>query len=167
MAKGGRWWLGEDSCDIVIKASPERVYDLVADLPRMGQWSPECNAVEWSGGSTGPAEGATFVGHNSGGPFKLVRWSRRGRVLSAVRGQEFAFATEEGGRESTRWCYRFEPDEDGTRVTESYEVNWIPAWARVIDVPTNRHRELRNAMHHTLLELKAAAEGMAEGTARS
>ena len=47
---------------------------------------------------------------------------------------------------------------DGTRVTESYQVKWIPAWARVVDVPTNRYRELRDAMQHTLGRLKVAAE---------
>jgi hypothetical protein len=47
---------------------------------------------------------------------------------------------------------------DGTRVSESYQVRWIPTWARIIDVPTNRHRELRQAMRHTLRRLQAAAE---------
>ena len=59
-------------------------------------------------------------------------------------GPEFAFVTEEGGRESTVWRYRFEAIDGGTRVTESYEVKWIPAWARIVDVPTNRARELRD-----------------------
>ena len=81
-----------------------------------------------------------------------------GRVLIADPGRDFAFVTEEGGRESTEWRYRFEPVEGGTRVTESYEVKWIPTWARIVDVPTNRHRELREAMRHTLEQLKSAAE---------
>jgi hypothetical protein len=51
--------------------------------------------------ATGPAAGAKFVGHNRGGPFKLMRWSRHGRVLTAEPGREFTFITEEGGREST------------------------------------------------------------------
>ena len=59
------------------------------------------------------------------------------------------------------WRYRFEPLADGTRVTESYEVRWIPVWARIVDVPANRHRELRDAMRHTLEQLKAAAEAAA------
>jgi hypothetical protein len=156
--KKGRWWLTQDSHQNIINATPEHIYDLVADLPRMGEWSPECQRVEWQGGAAGPAEGAKFVGHNRGGPFKLMRWSRHGRVLVADPGREFAFATEEGGRESTVWRYRFEPVEGGTRVTESYEVKRIPAWARIVDVPTNRHRELQDAMRHTLEQLKSAAE---------
>jgi hypothetical protein len=59
------------------------------------------------------------------------------------------------------WRYRFEPVEGGTRVTESYEVEWIPAWARIIDVPSNRHRQLQQGMCHTLEQLKNAAEATA------
>ncbi|HEX3979858.1 MAG TPA: SRPBCC family protein [Acidimicrobiales bacterium] len=154
----GRWWLTTDSRHATIRATAEKVYDLVADLPRMGEWSPECQQVEWTDGSTEPVVGATFVGHNKGGPAGLMRWSRRGRVLAAERGRSFAFVTEEGGRESTEWRYTFEQVEGGTRVTESYNVRWIPTWARIVDVPTNRCKELAEAMEHTLDRLKAAAE---------
>jgi len=153
-----RWWLRQDSRSVVIEAPPESIYALVADLTRMGQWSPECRQVEWLEGSTGPVEGATFVGHNRGGPAGLMKWSRQGRVLTAEPGREFAFVTEEGGRESTEWRYRMEPVDGATRVTESYLVHWIPTWARILDVPTNRARELRLAMAHTLERLKTAAE---------
>ena len=156
--KNQRWWLTQDSEQIVVNATPERLYQMVADLRRMGEWSPECQAVEWEAGATGPAEGARFVGHNRGGPRGLMRWSRGGRVLIADAGREFAFATEEGGRESTTWTYRFEAIEGGTRVTESYRVQWLPAWARIIDGPLNRRGELHRHMRHTLEQLKAAAE---------
>lgn len=163
----GRWWLTEDSRDVTIEATPERIYALVADLPRMGEWSPECQRVEWIEGSSQPVAGARFIGHNQGGPKGLMKWSRRGRVLVAKSGSEFAFITEEGGKESTEWRYLFEPVDGGTRVTESYKVHWIPAWARIVDVPTNRHRELSEAMAHTLEQLKKAAESaVAEGDIR-
>jgi len=141
-----------------IDAPPDRVYAVVSDIRRMGEWSPECQRVEWTDGSDAPVPNATFVGHNRGGPMGLMKWSRRGRVLTAERGREFAFVTEEGGREGTVWRYRFEPAGEGTRVTESYTVDWIPTWARIVDVPTNRHRELVEAMRHTLQQLKTAAE---------
>ncbi len=159
-----RWWLTQDSEELVINASPESLYQLVADLSRMGEWSPECQAVEWEDGTTGPAEGARFVGHNRGGPGNLMRWSRRGRVLAADAGREFAFVTEEGGHESTVWRYRFEPVAGGTQVIESYDVKRIPVWARIIDVPTNRHRELLEGMRHTLQQLKTAAEAMSSAS---
>ncbi len=93
--------------------------------------------------------------------------NRLGRVLVADPRSEFAFVTEEGGRESTEWHYRFEPTEGGTRVVESYVVQWIPLWARIVDVPTNRARELRDGMDHTLGQLKTTAEGASAPEAAS
>jgi hypothetical protein len=156
--KERRWWLTSGSEQIVIKANPEHVYELVADMPRMGEWSPECQRVEWQDGVSGPAEGATFVGYNRGGPLRLIRWSRHGRVLAADPGREFTFFTEEGGRPSTQWRYRFESFDGGTRVTESYDVKWLPLWARILDGPLNRRGELHDGMRHTLEHLKAGAE---------
>jgi hypothetical protein len=63
-----------------------------------------------------------------------------------------------GAPNANEWRYRFEPVEGGTQVTESYEVRWIPAWARIVDIPANRHSELQDAMRHTLEQLKSAAE---------
>ena len=83
----GRWWLTKGSEAIVIDTTPHAVYELVADLPRMGEWSPECVKVEWQEGATGPAVGARFLGHNRTGPGKRIKWSRRGRVVSAEPGQ--------------------------------------------------------------------------------
>jgi len=153
-----RWWLRQDSEQTFVAASAKRVFQLLADMPRMGEWSPECQQVEWTGDTAAPAVGARFVGHNRGGPRGLMKWSRGGRVLVADPGREFAFVTEEGGKESTIWRYQLESVDGGTRITESYEVKTIPAWARVIDIPTNRARELREGMRHTLARLKVAAE---------
>src|ERR1700681_4487393 len=105
-ASSTRWWLRQDNEEAVVAASPQCVYDLVADMPRMGEWSPECQRVEWTDGAVAPGEAARFIGHNRGGPGGLMRWSRCGRVLVADPGREFAFVTEEGGKESTIWRYR-------------------------------------------------------------
>jgi ligand-binding SRPBCC domain-containing protein len=156
-----RWWLTEDRDSVIVDAPAEAVYELVAEMTRMGEWSPETARVEWIEGATGPLVGARFVGHNVTGPFNLMKWSRTGTVLAADRGREFAFATEEGGREGVVWRYRFEPVDGGTRVTESYEIRWIPLWARLVDVPTNRAKQIRNGMRHTLGQLKTAAERVA------
>jgi hypothetical protein len=157
--KNQRWWLTEDSVELVMEADAHVLYAMVSDLPRIGEWSPECESVDWEGDVTVPVENTTFVGHNAVGPGRRIRYSRHGRVLVADPGREFAFITDEGGRESTAWRYRFEPLVDGrTRVTESYEVRWIPTWARILDVPLNRHKELLEGMRTTLGRLKAAAE---------
>jgi hypothetical protein len=158
--KNQRWWLTTDHVELVVDAAPEQIYDLVADMPRMGEWSDECTTVEWENGDTGPAADARFVGHNCTGPRGIIRWSRHGRVLVADRGKEFAFVTEEGGHESTVWRYTFEAVDGGTRVTETYEAHKLPLWARIVDVPTNRHGALLKNMRHTLEQLKSAAEAL-------
>ena len=159
--KERRWWLTKGSEQLVINAPAGHLYDMVADLSRMGEWAAECERVEWIDGATGPEVGARFVGHNRGGPMKKFRWSRHGRVLAAEPGRKFSFVTEEGGRESTQWHYQFEAVDGGTSVTETYDIQWLPLWARIIDGPVNRKRELHENMHHTLENLKVAAEASA------
>jgi len=156
--KKQRWWLTEDAVSLEIHAPADLLYDLVSDLPRVGEWSPECEGVDWEGEVTAPVAGTTFVGHNAVGPARRIRYSRHGEVLVADRGREFTFITDEGGRPSTLWRYRFEPRGDSTLVTEGYEVRWIPMWARILDVPLNRHKELLANMATTLQNLKSAAE---------
>ena len=43
----------EESIDI--EAPPERLYPMVSDLSRMGEWSPENRGGKWVGGATGAA----------------------------------------------------------------------------------------------------------------
>jgi hypothetical protein len=74
-----------------INASPEKGYEVVTDVRRMGEWSPECRRCEWLDGATGPTVGARFKGSNRNG---IVRWSTKPRVLVADEGREFAFATD-------------------------------------------------------------------------
>ena len=162
--KNQRWWLTTDQVELDIDADASVLYAMVSDLPRIGEWSPECRGVDWEGAVGTPVAGATFVGHNAVGPGRRIRYSRHGCVLVAEPGREFTFVTDEGGRPSTVWRYTFAPAGGGTRVTESYEVRWIPVWARILDVPTNRHRELLANMRTTLENLKTAAES-AEGSA--
>jgi carbon monoxide dehydrogenase subunit G len=138
-----------------IAAPPERVYAVVSDLTRMGEFSPECRSVEWLDGATGPAPGSRFVGRNG---FGLVRWSRHGRVVSADAGREFSFVTEEGGRDSTLWTFRLRAAGSGTLVTESYQVRWIPWWMHALDAITFRRQQLAGNMATTLARLKTAVE---------
>ena len=71
---------------IEIKASPEAVYDLVSDLPRMGEWSPENIGGEWQGGGSGKV-GDRFIGHNRASE---RAWSVPVMVTVAERGRCFA-----------------------------------------------------------------------------
>jgi hypothetical protein len=165
--KNQRFWLTQDQVEVEISAPAGLLYEMVSDLPCIGEWSPECESVDWEGDVTVPVKGTTFVGHNAVGPGRRIRYSRHGEVLAAEPGREFTFITDEGGRPSTLWRYRFEPSANGTRVTEGYEVRWIPTWARILDVPTNRHKGLLKGMRTTLERLKVAAESRIQSESKN
>lgn len=144
----------------VIVASPATLYELVSDVTRMGEWSPECVRCEWLDGATGPAVGARFKGTSKRG---LVRWSTTPRVISADPGREFAFVTTHRGHDETRWRYRFEPQGDGTAVTETFEMLADLPWylrlvERVLMGVKDRKGDLEAGMAETLQRLGAAAE---------
>ena len=50
-----------------IAAPVEKVWSMVTDLPRMGEWSPENQGGDWVKGATGPAVDASFKGRNKNG----------------------------------------------------------------------------------------------------
>ena len=56
-----------EEVSVTIAAPAERLYDLISDLPRMGEWSPENCGGKWVKGATGPVVGARFRGHNRKG----------------------------------------------------------------------------------------------------
>ncbi len=148
-----------DEVSLRIAAPPERLYEIVTDIANMGQLSPECVGGAWQGGATGPAVGATFKGRNKRG---IARWSTKNRVVEAEPGKAFAFETQQSG---TRWTYRFEPDGDGTIVTES-RAAWRsrPLVAKVFSAialggVADHDQEMRDGMLATLERLRAVAEG--------
>jgi uncharacterized protein YndB with AHSA1/START domain len=148
----------EGQVELHVDAPPEVVWNVVADLDRMGEWSPECYRVEWLDGAVSPATaGARFKGWNRYG---RMRWSVTCEVKSAEVGRELAWSTVERGRELVRWCYRFDPVDGGTRVTESFEVRWLPFVARLAEDVLMRDRDRRrlDSMRATLDRIRVVAE---------
>lgn len=131
-----------------VNASPESIYDIVTDVTRMGELSPECFRCEWLDGASGPAEGAKFKGSNKIGP---VKWSTTAEVVVADRGREFTFKTPQ-----TVWSYTFAEVDGGTVVTEGYQVTspLTVVYSRLM----GRGSALTKGMEKTLARLKAAAE---------
>ena len=146
-----------------VDAPPEKVYEVVTDVTRMGEWSPECRHCEWLDGATGPTVGARFKGSNKNGIF---RWSTKPRVEVADEGREFSFVTALGAKDSTKWTYRFEPDGGGTKVTESFELmSDMPGYLTFVEKNLMRIKDRRanliTGMEATLGRIKAAVEGNA------
>ncbi len=69
---------------IVMDAPPDDVWALVADVTRMGEWSPENKGAEWLDGATGPAVGARFKGRNQRGK---SRWSTKCEITASRPGE--------------------------------------------------------------------------------
>lgn len=88
-----------DSVSVEISAPPERVYDLVSDITRMGEWSPECRSCRWTGGASGPAVGARFKARNKGR--RGMSWFNTPTVTVADSGREFAFNRKGPGARTT------------------------------------------------------------------
>jgi uncharacterized protein YndB with AHSA1/START domain len=150
--------------EIQVDAPPESVWRVVADLDRMGEWSPECYRVRWLDGASSPAKaGARFKGWNRYGRMK---WSMTCEVTSAEPGREVAWSTIERGRELVRWTYRFDPVDDGTRVTESFDCLWLPFKARLAEdlLMRDRDQRRRDSMRATLERIKAVAESEVRST---
>ncbi len=141
-----------------IDAPPQKVWALLADLEQMGRWSPECYRVRWLDGASSPATpGARFQGWNRYG---WMRWSMTCQVKTAEPGRELAFSTIQRDRELVRWRYRLEPAGDGTDVTESFQVIWLPLIPRLAEdlLMRDRDRRREDAMRATLNRIKALAE---------
>jgi uncharacterized protein YndB with AHSA1/START domain len=144
---------------LTVDAPADLVYDLVADLPRMGEWSPECERVTWRGGATGAVEGAHFFGHNRAG---VVRWMTQGEVVTVVPGRNLAFEISFGLLKIARWEYFMVPDDDNASACTVVE-EWTdrrPLWYRA---PADRALGSRMKTNHggivqTLANLKLASE---------
>jgi uncharacterized protein YndB with AHSA1/START domain len=148
-----------DSVTVTVDAPAEVVWDMVADVTRMGEWSPECYSCHWVGRRREPVVGARFVGFNKRG---WTRWFTTNEVEAADRGRAFAFRTRETG---VRWGYRFEADEAGgtTTLTETRDVSGARTWLIRLTSPFvggmgSHADELRDGMRKTLDRIKAAAE---------
>ena len=152
--------LTRDAVSVHVDAPPDRVYGLVTDVSRMGEWSPETTSARWVSGASGPAVGARFRAWNRHG---IARWTNRPTVVVAEPGRAFAFSRRTVGAGEIVWRYDVETDGDGTRLSESYEAvkpaSPVLIWLmlRLMRV-RDREDDLRRAMTMTLERIKAAAE---------
>src|ERR1700742_3127823 len=103
-------------------APPQKVWDLVRDVTRIGSYSPETFKAEGIEGAPGPAVGARFRGHvkrNGVGP---VYWTNC-TVSACEPGRAFAFGVGAPGKKVlTVWRYDIVPAEGGSDVTESFTL---------------------------------------------
>jgi hypothetical protein len=140
-----------------IEAPPEKIYALVSDLTRMGEWSPEAVGGKWVGG-TGPAPGVKFKGNNAHGSKK---WSTVVEVTEASEPKRFAFATKVGPIVVAEWAYSIESSDAGCTVTESWVdkrnavISFVGKYLTGVD---DRVAHTQSMLESTLTKLKQTAE---------
>ncbi|WP_141015090.1 SRPBCC family protein [Nocardioides sambongensis] len=148
---------------VQMRATPAQVWDLVSDVTRIGEFSPETFEARWTHGSTGPEPGARFKGHvkrNGVGP---VYWTPC-TVTRAVPEREFEFSVGNDANPINTWGYRIEEADGGSRVTEYFKLS--PVWYIRLYwtlLGPLRARTNERGMRTTLDRMKAVVEAE-EGT---
>ena len=153
--------LDHDGVSLHMRATPEKIYDIVSDVTRTPEFSPEILECTWLDGATGPVVGARFKARNK--VPNRPSWNNKPVVTVVEPGKKFAFARTEAFAGTVEWTYEFTSDGDGTLVTESYDVTTklSPIGWFVIGVlfaRKNRRADLRAGMEQTLERLRAAVE---------
>jgi uncharacterized protein YndB with AHSA1/START domain len=151
-----------DQTDVSIRvaASPEDVYALVSDLPRMGEWSPECRRCEWTGDAQVATPGARFKGYNRRG---FRRWTTKGTVVTAEPGKELSFDIRSVfDLPVARWTYRITPEAEGgctvTEVWEDRRGGLMKVLGQLATGVSDRKEHNTAGMRATLDRIKADAE---------
>ncbi len=153
--------LTTDTVERVIDASPQLLYDIVSDVTRTPELSPEIKRCTWVRGATKPAVGARFKAVNTLGRGRS--WPNWPVVITADPGREFAVSRTEPLAGTLDWRYRFIPEGAQTRVIESYTVTkpltrlFYFMLEHVMRVK-NRAGDLRTGMTTTLERLATVAE---------
>ena len=147
-----------DEVSVWMDATPETVWDLVSDVTRIGEFSPETFEAKWTRGSTGPEVGASFAGHvkrNGVGP---TYWTGC-QVTVCEPQQQFEFSVGNDSMTVNNWGYRLEPKDGGTLVTEYFrlEASLLTRIYWTLLGPL-RGRTNRNGMRTTLERMKAVVE---------
>ncbi len=144
--------------EVHVDAPPEVVYDLIADVARTGEWSHETQSAEWLDGTEPGTPGARFRGVNQQG---RNRWRRICEVVTADAPSTFAFRTVPSPlyRDSSLWTFTIEPEDSGTRLTQTFEVLMLnPILDRLFYLLIPEHRDRSAALREDLERLARAAE---------
>ena len=107
----------QGSVTVHFAAAAAEVWDLVSDVTRIGEFSPETFEAGWLDGATGPRAGARFRGHVRRNGRWPVYWTTC-TVTVSDPGREFAFEVNNGW---VRWSYTFARLGGGTELTESWD----------------------------------------------
>ena len=140
---------------IDVDAPVDKVWQLITDLRRMPEWSPQCRLMRPLGSLR---QGTRTIKLNRR---NRLFWPTTSTVTEIVPQRKFAFRVNTN---NTVWSYELEPTATGTRVVESrHAENGVkPASNFLVNlllggVP-NFEQELVDGMNASLARIKAVAE---------
>jgi len=143
------------SASVELAAPPETVWELVSDVSRMSDWSPECRKIVVLG-SPKQGVGTKFIGLNRRG---WAVWPTTSKVVRFEPGKAVAWRTRESG---ATWSYEIAPTAAGTSLTgrrelPSYTIG-TKLMAPIIGGAGGHDQELAEGIRTTLERIKAAVE---------
>ena len=143
------------SASVEVEATPESVWDVVSDVTRMSEWSPECRKIVVLG-SPKRGLGTTLLGLNRRG---WAMWPTTSKVVRFEPGRAVAWKTRESG---ATWTYELAPSAAGTTLTgrrdlPSYSVG-TKVMAPLIGGSQGHDGELAAGIRTTLERIKTAVE---------
>jgi hypothetical protein len=158
--------LDHDEVSAFLPATPQAVFDVVSDVTRTPQWSPQVVNCEWLDGATEAAVGARFTARNQ---LRWFGWSNTPVVTIVDPGRVFAFSRTEHGGGTMEWFYRLRPHDDGAFVTLGYDVvRPVPVTLHIILRVLLGVRDLRADLHDNMaVSLRRIAEIVAEASAHA
>lgn len=144
---------------IQIDAATDVVWQLVQDVRRMSEWSPQVESTRLSDGATDVALGVVFTNANRQGE---LAWKTHATIVRFDAGRELAYRIEENW---VVWSFQLEPTGDGrTLLTQRREApDGISDLSRDLTDAYLGGQEaftetLGDGMRRTLVAIKAAAE---------
>ncbi|MEE9229120.1 MAG: SRPBCC family protein [Acidobacteriota bacterium] len=148
-----------------IDAPPSYVWEMVTDIVRMGQWSPEYQGGEWLDGATRPVVGSRFRGRNRR---RDREWESVSTVIEAEPGRSFAWAVGDPENAAATWRFDLTPEGTGTLLRQHVQLGPGPSGLtarieelrdREEEIVASRSAEHRRNMQSTLEGIKSTAEG--------
>lgn len=144
-----------------VDAPPSKVWELVTAMDRYGEWSSENEGGYWRKRPNGDLctgeVGDEFVGINRRGD---QEWKALVEIVERDEEKAFAFVTGGMAHNFVQWGYRLEPEGDGTKLTEHWELrNLSPIMVEKGDAEVQQRRSNAvESLRATLAAMKAAAE---------
>lgn len=145
------------SASIDIRRPADEVFTAIADLERMGEWSPESGEVRWLDGATSAALGVRFAGDNEVrlGPIPVKRWTTQSEITAFDAPHVLEFVA--GG--ATTWRFELVETNGVTTVTETFAFEQVSGFQKLMyNALGSRDAQMVAGMERTLAAMKRHLE---------